>query len=205
MPKIKSNKEYTIKLVHPVFGDFYYQYNNLSAGYLNNVFVFTQNLSKVKTWKSIKYIDKETNYIIENVSSGKSKIYLSFGQNVSDDIIMKLILIRKRYYYIINMISSKSHIQNAKNNIKDLNSSLLEKSKIITKSIKKCKIDDDFMLILNKLSSDIHLYRKDYKFLQKYQDAEQVILDIEDASYGFRLLKLKTLKCLSIDSPSSTL
>lgn len=75
-----------------------------------------------------------------------------------------------------------------------------EEKDIITRLIKKSKhIEKEFMKIFQKLQDDINQYRKDHKFLETNNNSEPIFLEIVDASYSFRLLKLKTLKKVQIE------
>ena len=84
--KRKSNKEYAIRLVHPEWGDWYYQYTpeNYYWGRSNTDPVFTQNLSKVTTWKTTKSVEQKISDIQESLNK-KKKIRLNFGKNVDDN------------------------------------------------------------------------------------------------------------------------
>jgi hypothetical protein len=195
MGRRKTNKEYTIRLVHPELGEFYYHYTNGDWG--RNTYFFTRDLHKVTTWKTVKYVDGEIKKIILNLDAkSKSKILLEFGKDVpKEELLLKMTISRKKYYYPITKVSSRFHIDNAKNTLNKLEETLLNDSKFITKMIKKSRhVEDGFMHIVNKLTNDLNLYRKEYSFLENNKDSEPIYLDIVDASYGFRLLKLKTLK-----------
>lgn len=61
----KTTKEYAIRLVHPELGEWYYHYNN--NNYQCNTFFFTQDLNKVITWKTLKFVEKEIQDITENI------------------------------------------------------------------------------------------------------------------------------------------
>lgn len=77
-----------------------------------------------------------------------------------------------------------------------MNKTLVDDSKAITKMLKKNKqIEDNFMEVINKLVKDIDQFRKDHSFLERNKQIKSnAQLDIVDASYNFRLLKLRTLK-----------
>ena len=197
--RVKSRKDYTIKLVHPEMGEFYFHYYN--RDYTRYNYYFTQNLNKVKVWKTSKFVESQIKDIFDKLDDKKGKVFLEFGEEPNEEMKSKLTISRKKYYFTINSIMSKIHIDNAKNNISELNETLVNDSKLITKLIRKNKhIEKDFMKIINKLTNDINMYRKDYNFLEKSKDSEPVFIDIVDASYGFRLLKLKTLKKVQIEN-----
>lgn len=206
MGRRKGHKEYAIKLVHPELGDYYYHYNN-NGGYYNPCknnalfsFYFTQNLNKVSTWKTLKFVEKQILEIKNRLDQKNGKILIELGKDAKDELKENAILSRKKYYYPIKSIMSKVHIDNAKNNLDKLNQTLVEDSKLITKLIKSSKhLEKDFMKIFHKLHDDINSYRKDHNFLEMNSNAEPIFLEIVDASYSFRLLKLKTLKKIQND------
>ena len=55
------------------------------------------------------------------------------------------------------------------------------------------------MGFVEKLRNDLNLYRKDHSFLEKNKNSEEIFLDIVDASYSFRLLKLRNLKAIQTE------
>ena len=104
---------------------------------------------------------------------------------------------RKGYVYYITSITSKTHLDKAKNDVKQLSESLLNDSKMVTKLIKTpsfMSVSNNVKKILQGLVKDVNLYEKSYNYVQKNKNVEPVYLDIVDASYNFRFLKLKTLK-----------
>lgn len=204
MGRRKIIKEYTIKLIHPELGEWYYHYNN--NYYNKSCFYFTQDLSKVTTWKTIKYVQREIKKIIEKLEKSKKyKIFLEFGKDPKEELKDKMNISRKKYYYPIESVTSKVHFDNAKTTIDTLNKSLVDDSKMITKMIRKNKhIEDNFNDLINKLVSDVKEYKENFNFLEKNnKNNSKILLDIVDASYGFRLLKLRTLKKKSEDEEIS--
>jgi len=205
MTRLKSNKEYAIKLVHPEFGDFYLTYKNTPVYNTPLTYFFSKNLSKVSTWKTLSYLEKEVSEIYKKLDNSIGKIHLSFGElNMNDDVDnlildntifkQKMIISRKKYYFPISDITSKELVENAKEIINNLNTTLIEDSKNITNLlIDSNQMEKSFMKTFGKLGSDIHLYRKNKNFLEKFKDNNYAYLEIVDASYKFRLLKLKTL------------
>jgi len=198
----KTNKEYAVRLNHPELGTFYYQYSNNEYWNNNAKFYFTQNLSKVDTWKTMKYVEKQIITIKDNLDKKKAKILLYLGDQISNELKTnpRIIQSRKRYYYEITVVTSKTHLDKAKDNLERLSETLIADSKIVTKMIKKSQIlEKDFMSFFTKLYSDVNLYRKEHSFLEKNKNIDTINLDIVDASYSFRLLKLKTLKTVESD------
>ena len=209
MPKRrKSNKEYAIRLVHPDFGEYYFNYDNRNYDNLNHgtyIFMFTQTLSNVRKRKTLKIVEKQILDITNKLSDSiNNKILIpiteELREKLNEEIKSKLLFQRSKYYFIIQSVISKYHVNDAKNNIERLNVSLIEDSKQITNSIRETlHIEKDFMKVLKKFESDINQYRKDYSFLEKHTNIEVAYLDIVDASYGFRYLKLKTLREINIE------
>jgi len=194
MGRIKTRKDYAIRLTHPELGEYYYHYTN--DVWSDRKFFFTQNLSKVNTWKTLKYAEKQISTIKEKLDKKLgNKILLELGADIDPTSYPNSFLSRKKYYYPIGSVMSKTHIENAKNNLEKLDETLLADSKMITSLIKKSKhIGKDFMVIFEKMATDLYQYRKDYTFLEQNKNVEPIYLDIVDASYNFRLLKLRTLK-----------
>lgn len=208
MGRIKTNKEYSIKLIHPEFGEYYLNYirdnNQYCYGYAKNKigysYIFTKNLNKVTTWKNAKTIESTINLIKDSLCNGTCEILLSLGKEVKEEIIDKLICSRKKYYFRILFATSQPLIDEAKKNINSLNISLLRDSELIMEAIKNGgHIEKDFSKQIKKLDSQVSKYRTDYLFLEEAEKSG-VLLDIVDASYGFRFLKLKNLKNLNNES-----
>jgi len=197
MGRRKTTKEYAIRLTHPDFGEFYFNYFN------NDSYNFTQNLSKVTTWKTLSAVKSLISYIEQSVENRQHRIVLPFGKdvnNIEERFRSKMTCSMKRYYFPINSIKSKNEIQRAKDNIEKLNKTLLPDSEYITNMIKHSKqLEKHFMGFVEKLRNDLNLYRKDHSFLEKNKNSEEIFLDIVDASYSFRLLKLRNLKAIQTE------
>jgi len=231
MSKIKINNEYAVRINHPEFGIFYFSYssNNIKG----ETFVFTKNLSKVQTWKTIKFSDNQINVIISAMKFKTRNIYLSLDKNIENKTQDNIIKSRNKYYYVIDSsqdIKSKMLLLTADKNIKKLNDTLIEdsesiynlytniKTNVITSNFKKinnCDVDFDKILkdsndtlsaiqlqndIQNELAlkvnnyiDDISQYKKDNNILKEFECYTGIYLDVIDASYGFRKLKLKLL------------
>lgn len=194
MPRLKTNKEYAIKITHPEFGEYYYSHYN--DGYPTK-YVFVKDLSKVLTWKTKSFVEKQIIEIISNLHSHIGHILLSLGNDIKQELKSKVILSKKKYYYLINAVTSREIIETAQNDLDRLNVTLLEDCINITKLIEKNKhvekeFQKEFIKIFKQLGSDINLCRKSYNLLDNPQNAK-VFIEIADASYKFRLLKLRTL------------
>jgi len=234
MSKIKINNECAIRINHPEFGIFYFSYGGLTEKY--NTFVFTKDISKVQTWKTEKFSEKQINIIISKMECNKGKIYLSLGTKNEYEYTDNIIQSRKKYYYVIDSIKnvrSKINLISANKNIETLNITLIEDSKNIQNIYNNIKnnffinkiytlniCDDNFDDILNKSNEtltslntynekqtdllfkvnnyieDISLYKKYKNIIEESNNYYGLYLDIIDASYGFRRLKLSTLKSL---------
>ena len=209
MPRFKSHKDYAIKLIHPEFGDFYYGYNNYKT------YIFTKNLKRVTKWKTKKVAEEHIDYIINDTKKssyeyGAHKALLSFGKDIDNDIkdnipANNLVYSMKRYYCSVNNLCTKDCIEKAKSlhekQIKEAKkqieeSTLLSDIEFIKQSVIDNKhIEKKFTKNIDKLKKDINEYTKNYNFLKNIDNKkEYIMLEIVDASYGFRRLKLKTLK-----------
>jgi len=195
MPRFKSNKQYSIKIHHSEFGEFYYSYDNSYC-----CFVFTKNLNRVKKWKTKSIVEKKIEEIInyinyaKNISKYNPRILLAFGKNIDDEIKNRMLCSNKRYFYTIKAVTSNFTVKNAEENIEKLDKSLNIDIEHISQLIKNKKhIEKDFMDIIKKLTKDIVSYRADYSYLQKIKN-ESVYIDIINSSFGFRGLKLKNIK-----------
>ena len=199
MSRFKSNKEYSIRLTHPEFGEYYFQYSNYDYA-----FIFTKSLNKVAKWKTIDLVEKKIIKIISKIE-GSSKIILPFGKNIdekykTDEYKDLIYCSMKKYFFIIKNAQSKIQYRISKENIDKLNESLLIDVENIKNLIKNNgHIEKDFMSNITNLTKDIHQYRKDYSIVKKIvSKSNPVLLDIIDSSYNFRTLKLKTLNELQI-------
>lgn len=225
MPKIKTSKEFAIKLIHPDFGEFYFSYfgwNNTQHHY-----VFVQNLSKVSKWKTTKFAEKQVKIMQDNLKNERGKIMLSFGSDIDDSLKPLMTVSKRKYYLPITDIKILSDTTNATENIRKNNEEFKNTSGVFLDSFKN--IQDDLVLKLkdyildnnasmeniniDKYLSDVKLFVKNTNILSKsintYLSNKKVLeesaryngsyLDIVDASYNFRGLKLKTLKTIDED------
>lgn len=203
MARKKILKDYTIKITHPEFGEYYLNYIRNNYGYSSTIdvsYLFTKNLNKVKTWKTTKSIESEIKFMQERLVKNRGEILLIFGSDVDDELKTRMVVSCKRYYFKITSFVDKIKINAAKNNISLLDSTLISDSELITEGIKNGDhiIDKTFVKKIKQLQSDISNYKEDYLYLEKNKDVD-VTVDIADASYGFRLLKLKNLRKVKDD------
>jgi hypothetical protein len=221
MSKIKTNKEYAIKIIHPEFGEFYYSYNGWNRFY--RTYIFTKNLSKVLTWKTNKFAEKQIDLILSNLEMNKGKIFLSLGCEVDDNIKHSAILSRKKYFYPIISAKSKLVINNAIDNIQECGLNLITlkneiesinnfKDNFVIKNFESVFNCDKILYNLEdaekyiaeiKNASNIlyNFYNNSISYIEnckiveddKLRSDNEIYLDIVDASYKFRKLKLKNL------------
>ena len=195
MPRFKSHKDYAIKITHPEFGDFYFSYIKDYDNY-----IFTKNLKNVTTWKTLNSIEKNIIEIIEHMNRySPVKILLSFGKNIDDNFKSRMIVSMKRYFFSIESATTMIDINKAQKYINE--NTLLSDVEFIKQSIIDNKhIDKHFNSYISKLRDDITQYTKYYNFLKEFEFKKDcALLEIVDASYGFRRLKLKTLKNAKTD------
>lgn len=205
MPRIRTNKQYAIRLVHKDLGNFYFNYLN-DGGYYNDSkkYMFIKDLNKVHKWKTLSVIEEYIEELISNLKSSKNKISIQFGKtmpNVPVEYKDKIENYRGRYYLNINKgVISKHVIEKSERTIKKLDETLENDSFFVYDKIKNSshvKITD-FDKIVKKLANDIRTYQKSYNELENInkKGSEIYYLDIVDASFNFRTLKLRNLKSL---------
>lgn len=217
----KTNKEYAIRLVHPELGEFYFSYIKYSDSYrsYNDIisFMFTKDLSKVKKWKTLDIVKNEVMNMPDIIrKSSANSVLLKIDDSVKTG---KVIISRKKYYYSITNIGSEIYINKFKEKIENINKIIfdlkksIKEEKINYNNIKleiKTKIENDqdidniikghhvFLEKLNIIKKDINNCKKYQIELNKLNihlnDIENGIkIDIVDASFNFRLKKLKML------------
>lgn len=198
MSKIKSNKEYSIRLVFPEIGNFYFYRNDFKYNWSNsktkNNYLFTKDLSKARKWKIKKIVDE----LVDDISSSKGDIYLLLGNDISlmpEYMKSNITCSMKKYRYRIDKISTKKHIEQVRLDINGLDILLLEDSEIITKLINSKKTDSEFFSFLKKFENDIKQYRKFNGFLSIFDNKSYI--EIIDSSFNFRTLKLNTIKLIN--------
>jgi len=192
MPRIKSNKEYAIRLTIPSIpelGHYYYSYNNNGDSFASSEsrYMFTQDLSKVNKRKTLVRVKNDIIQIQDTLKLDKGEILISFGKKLDEDINenvkSKLFLHRGTYYLKINKVFSNYQIENAKKIKNDLDKTLSKDAQYIADIIKNSQ----------HLSKNVNLYRKSYNLIKENEMTMPSTLDIVDASHNFRFLKLKKL------------
>ena len=157
-------------------------------------FMFTKDLIKVKTWKTLNCAKETISSMISNLEKNLSQILIPLTKEQESKFEeSKLIFIRKKAYYPIKSITSQLQYNLSKEVINKLSPVLAEDSKKITDLIEGNKITDiEFMPIFRKFENDVHEYITGFNLVERHNNGEP-LLDIVDASYGFRLIKLQTL------------
>lgn len=222
MPRIKTSKEFAIKLIHPQFGDFYFSYAGWNSGQYQ--YVFVQNLSKVTKWKTTKFTEKQINLIISNLKQKKGRIMISFGSIIDESLKLIMIESKRKYYLPVTLLKTKIELNKATDSVNKNNFMFKENSKNFLDSFKNIQNDlifklndyildgdasmenididkytsdvDQFLKNTKNLSKNIKNYISDKKIIEEAKKYDGVYLDIVDASYNFRGLKLKTLKAI---------
>jgi len=95
MGRIISNKQYSIRITHPEFGDYYYSHHNLDK----RQYVFTQKLSSVSKWKTKKIAEQNLEQM-SNISRDCSIIF-QVGIVKDDEIVTlgnNMYIFRKRIH-----------------------------------------------------------------------------------------------------------
>jgi hypothetical protein len=203
MSRIKSNKEYALKITHPEYGDFYLSHvqkyrfgNKLDHGY-----IFTKDLTKVRKWKSEKYILNCIEEIKKYLNNKNADIKLVFGSNVRDELKTKLSFYGKRYFLMIPFITSEEMLKNAKDEFDKTNEKLISSSKEFVKILKKKNFNtEDFSENYRVFNNHKYNHARHYECLENHKKGEEVFFNIANASFGFRLLKLRTLKAYQEDN-----
>lgn len=185
MSKLKiNNQEYAIRLVFPEVGDFYLSRIESKWNCCN--YLFTSKLSKAQKWKTKNKIEE----ILIHISESEDSIFLLLDSDTDLPPKYKDLIIcsMKKYRFLIKKITTKDNIDKIRSNIDGLDLVLLEDSNIITNLIQNANIDNDTLRFLKKFKIDIQLYRKLNGYLSFFDDDKYI--EVVDASYGFRRLKM---------------
>lgn len=210
MARRKTTKEYAIRLIHPELGEYYFNYMNTGNYYSSKQipeYVFTQTLKKVNTWKTKNVVEKFVKDIVSTVNGKKRKIYIPLGkeldENLSREIKSKIVCIKKRFYFSIENIFTDSEVVRLKEENEKIHSAIVIDSKFIKKKIKEEDFtSEDFLIVLNKFNNSIKRYNKNTNTLNTTLLEGRI--DIVNASYGFRYLKLKNLKSIEPEDETET-
>lgn len=185
----KNNKEYAIRLYHPEFGYFYYSHSNI-AYTRNKKFYFVQNLKTVAKWKKKDVAEKNMEYIL---SKKYHTLLLSFNKN-SEIQHTNIEVYGKRKYYTINRIPlTEKNIETLKLKKEELQKALDINFVLMSELFNQKIFNDNFFKMVNLFKRDTRAYKDIH---DKLRNDEVVVIDIVDASFNFRGLKLKNLNSL---------
>lgn len=197
MGRFASNKEYAIRITHPEIGGFYFSYDNWGK------YIFTSDLSKVRKWKTLDVVKKQIDRLINNTNyynDGRSRIRIS-DFDVPNHLLSNVIHERKQKYYLVKKLVSKSNIRNIEKNMDDIYNVLKPDFKNISDLFQKDKFkeiqyEEDFLKYFNGFLKLLNEYKKNQRILSKQLNNkyETIYIDIVDASFNFRGLKLKKLE-----------
>lgn len=197
--RAKSNKEYAIRISNPKVGDFYYSHYNENG----RKCMFTQDLSKVSKWKTKKIVE---GIIKDYLIRSNYNLVISLGKVDTDYVPTdkNKYVFRKRLYYSIPAVAEKGKIVEVNESMELIYDSLKRQLMDFNNLLS----DDDFLRkqyekenrdILNKFVNDINIFKKHQNNIIKYtKDLENTFfLDIVNASFNFRTLKIKTLNTIN--------
>jgi len=201
MGKIKSNKEYAIRITHPDIGSFYFNYDNWGK------YIFTSNLSKVKKWKTLSCVKDQVHRIVTNTNSrsGNTNGHFTFFNcdeiNIPDKLKHNVRISRKKKFYYVNHLISKEKVKFDEYEMdkvyEPLKEQIIEISKLFKNdTFKDVQFEDDVKNKFKKLTKIINQYKKNQGVVIRHMDTkgnEKVYIDIVDASFNFRTLKLQKL------------
>jgi len=187
MAIIKSNRDYTIRL-RLDFGDYYLSRVD------SNTYYFTQKLSSVKKWKTLKGASDS----IKNMTNIYSKIVIPLGVDISKysvEIQKFSYCVANKYYFKISKLNTirvnNKYLDNEQEKLVD------EMNKIgisINDAINSKLINVDFLKIQ---SLELVQKAKEYDDIVKQKAKNQVNsnfeLNLVDVSFNFRTLKMKNL------------
>ena len=192
--KEKGRKDYAIRLIHPE-GVFYYRYHTYTWLFMNDIskgrsgkvhqhiFVFSPEVSsRVRTWKTTKFTEKEIEQMISVLNGGGGRIGLSTGSG-------------KRGYRTTDftVVTAPHLIKRSQEELDTVTKLVTEgvNSQILNNALQNKIIDKKFRDSIGVIQNA--LCGIDFDALNI---KSRVVLDVVDASYGFRLLKLKKLENL---------
>lgn len=204
---IRSSKTYSMKITHPIMGEYYFSYIN-SFDYRNPKFVFTQNLSKVKKWKNKKSVE---HFIISMKKTIKGdswyhsgSIVIPLGKTLDPKLknLKNIELINKRYFFYIKNIKEeidiKKEIKKLDETKKLIKSRSKEYNELLDNIFENRGKMDSLIRISNSITNHIRNYINKDKFINEHKVNETDFLDshieVVDSSFNFRKLKLRTLK-----------
>ena len=197
MGRFKSNKEYAIRITHPELGSFYFNYENYQK------FIFTTDLSKVRKWKTLKIANDQVDRILKftNYRNSGMTIFNCDNLIIPDHLKNNVVTERKRKIYKVRHLISKDRIVEIENAMDELYLALKVQLKEINNlfendTFKDLQYNDDVKNNFNNFTKNIAKYKQKQKIhIRHLNDKyEKVYIDIVDASFNFRVLKIKKLQ-----------
>lgn len=195
---MRNKKEYAIKITNKNLGDFYYHYTKILWKDNYKYYVFSKKTIGVRKWKTIQYINTVIDEIFEKLlhRSPRSIILLEctdlFNEGIVKESEYNLLISRKKCFIQVTKVSSKNMIERTDLEI----SNYVSKITSLMKTAENDKILD--LTVVKKMLDNLELKITSYNKYKKcdnanYQDYINNSIDYVDASYNFRLLKLKKL------------
>lgn len=197
---MRNNKEYAIKITNKNLGDFYYHYTKILWKDNYRYYVFSKKTIGIRKWKTIGYINTVIDEIFEkllhNNRIARSMILLEctdlFNEGIVKESEYNLLISRKKCFIQVTKVSSKNMIERTDLEI----SNYVSKITSLMKTAENDKILD--LTVVKKMLDNLELKITSYNKYKKcdnanYQDYINNSIDYVDASYNFRLLKLKKL------------
>lgn len=197
---MRNNKEYAIKITNKNLGDFYYHYTKILWKDNYRYYVFSKKTIGIRKWKTIGYINTVIDEIFEkllhNNRIARSMILLEctdlFNEGIVKESEYNLLISRKKCFIQVTKVSSKNMIERTDLEI----SNYVSKITSLMKTAENDKILD--LTVVKKMLDNLKLKITSYNKYKKcdnanYQDYINNSIDYVDASYNFRLLKLKKL------------
>ena len=187
---LKSNRHYTIRL-RLSFGDYYF---SRAEGYYNSTYFFTQKLSSVRKWKTVKGASE----IIKSLTNSDGTIVVPLGTDISKlpvDIQNNSYYVAKKYYFRISRLNA----------IRVDNKYLDKEQEKLFIEMNELNISIKDIINSNPINISF-LQTQQYKLIEKankYNDISKekaknhinsnFELSLVDVSFNFRTLKIKNL------------
>lgn len=194
MGRIKTNKQYSIRLKHVELGDFYYSYTNSRKQH-----IFTKKLKSVAKWKTKSLVERKVNFIVRHKYDKHSIILFIRKLNKDENPIFSTNTFTKNriiYIYVEN-IENRKKLEDSFNENLSLHESIKENFDVVGEFFKNELLienyKNDFKKVFDNLVTNINKYKKNMNILSK-NSKQCSVIDIINSSYNFRGVKLKMLK-----------
>ena len=204
MGRIKSNKQYSIRITHPIHGVFYYSHFNWDK----MQYIFTQKLSSVSKWKTKKIVEQNISEMVQHTTNSRNIVF-QVGVVKDDDTTLgdielgqDMFVFRKRIYQKVRQVIKKSEVSESSDEMLKIYDTL----KLGLKELNELFGDDSFIdvqyekdtkSIFNRFVQNMNMYNKHQnrviKATKLRKNNQLVYIDLVNSSFNFRGLKLKTL------------